>query len=352
MHEILRKVSKFNPSIDVSCTFDGDFIVSGTNVSQLNHCSKYLEQEYQLIKFSKNTNERLIFSSPFVSYRETIIGKTGDIDDDHHGKKYPNFCLSKSPNKCSRLYVSAEPMSDELIDEIENGKIKIDNNDNSYIINNINTSQTLVKKYDWDSQDAKKIWSFGCPPGIANCIINCTKGVQYLNDIRNHIVGSFFQVITSGVLMYEPLRGVKFNLVDSILHPDPIRRGAGQIMPTAKRVFYAAQIASLPRIMEPIYLTEFIVYNKENVDKLYNILNQNQKCTVLKSDESKDKIMRKRKSVDIAIKNIRAYIPVAEMIKIDKLLQEIATIQCQFSHWQLIDGMCLHFIIYCVVCIF
>jgi len=43
------------------------------------------------------------------------------------------------------------------------------------------------------------------------------------------------------------MRGCRFNLEDVTLHADAIHRGGGQITPTARRVFFAAELTAKPR---------------------------------------------------------------------------------------------------------
>jgi elongation factor 2 len=45
----------------------------------------------------------------------------------------------------------------------------------------------------------------------------------------------------------ENMRGIKFNIMDVTLHPDSIHRGGGQIIPAARRVYYASQYTAKPR---------------------------------------------------------------------------------------------------------
>lgn len=54
----------------------------------------------------------------------------------------------------------------------------------------------------------------------------------------------------------ENMRGVKFNILDVVMHADAIHRGGGQIIPTARRVYYAAALTATPRLQEPIFLCE------------------------------------------------------------------------------------------------
>src|SRR6218665_625308 len=52
------------------------------------------------------------------------------------------------------------------------------------------------------------------------------------------------------------MRGVRFDMHDVTLHTDAIHRGGGQIIPTARRCFYACVLTVAPRLMEPVYLVE------------------------------------------------------------------------------------------------
>lgn len=45
----------------------------------------------------------------------------------------------------------------------------------------------------------------------------------------------------------ENMRGIRFDIHDVALHTDAIHRGAGQIMPTARRVMYACELTAGPK---------------------------------------------------------------------------------------------------------
>ena len=47
------------------------------------------------------------------------------------------------------------------------------------------------------------------------------------------------------------MRGVRANFVDVTMHPDAIHRGGGQLIPTARRLFYALELLSQPTLLEP-----------------------------------------------------------------------------------------------------
>ena len=64
-----------------------------------------------------------------------------------------------------------------------------------------------------------------------NILIDCTKGVQYINEIKVSVVAGFQWASKEGVLCDENMRGVRFNIDDVTLHVDTIDRGGGQIIP-------------------------------------------------------------------------------------------------------------------------
>ena len=56
---------------------------------------------------------------------------------------------------------------------------------------------------------------------------------------------------SAGPLCEEPMRNLKFKILDASIAPEPINRGGGQIIPTARRVAYSAFLMATPRLMEP-----------------------------------------------------------------------------------------------------
>ena len=73
------------------------------------------------------------------------------------------------------------------------------------------------------------------------------------------VVAGFQWASKEGVLCDENMRGVRFDIQDVTLHADAIHRGGGQIIPTARRVFYASVLTAAPRLLEPVYLVEIQV---------------------------------------------------------------------------------------------
>ena len=114
----------------------------------------------------------------------------------------------------------------------------------------------LADKYGMDVGEARKIWCFG-PDGTGpNFLIDAAKGVQYLNEIKDHCVSGFQWATKEGPMAEEQVRGLMIRVLDVTLHADAIHRGAGQILPTARRVTYASMLTASPSLLEPMYLAD------------------------------------------------------------------------------------------------
>jgi len=189
----------------------------------------------------------------------------------------------------------------------------------------------LVENHGFAKQEAEKLWTFGCPPEAkANILIDCTKGVQYLNEVKDSMVGGFIQATAAGIIAEEAMRGIRFELNDMTMHADAIHRGAGQIMPPCKRAMYACQIKSEPRIMEPMYVVDITVPNNQMAG-VYNTLNQRRGVVDVTEERPGTPLVK-----------VKAFLPVLESFGFTQLLRQntsgTAFPQMIFSHWEKMNG--------------
>merc|ERR1712232_1059464 len=99
--EGMKKLSKSDPLVVCTTEESGEHVIAGCGELHVEICLKDLKEEYAQCDFS--------VGDPVVSYRETVGGDSKQT------------ALSKSPNKHNRLYITAEPMSEELAKAIEDG---------------------------------------------------------------------------------------------------------------------------------------------------------------------------------------------------------------------------------------
>jgi Elongation factor G, domain IV len=137
----------------------------------------------------------LKISDPVVGYRETVKAESSIV------------ALSKSQNKHNRLYAKALPLDEELTLAIESGKVTA--RDDFKL-----RARVLADEFSWDVTDARKIWCFGPDTTGPNLLVDVTKGVQYLNEIKDSCVAAFQWATKEGVCAEENMRGVRINILD------------------------------------------------------------------------------------------------------------------------------------------
>ena len=92
-----------------------------------------------------------------------------------------------------------------------------------------------------------------------------------LLTVRESIVQGFQWGTREGPLCDEPIRNVKFKILDANIAAETIHRSRGQVIPTARRVAYSAFLLATPRLMEPIYSVE-IQAPADCVSAIYKVL--------------------------------------------------------------------------------
>ena len=75
-------------------------------------------------------------------------------------------------------------MPDGLAEDIDNGEVTPRDELKA-------RARYLSDKYDYDVTEARKIWCFGPETLGPNIFVDCTKGVQYLNEIKDSCVAGF-----------------------------------------------------------------------------------------------------------------------------------------------------------------
>jgi elongation factor 2 len=233
------------------------------------------------------------------------------------------MCLSKSPNKHNRLFMKAQPLTEGLPEAIDDDKVSSKDDPKT-------RGRYLADNFEWDVGEARKIWSFG-PEGTGpNMVIDVSKGVQYLNEIKDSVVSGFQWASKEGVLCDENMRGIRFDIHDVTLHADAIHRGGGQIIPTARRVMYACVLTAQPRLMEPVFLVE-IQCPENAIGGIYGVLTRR-----------RGHVFEENRIAGTPMYQVKAYLPVNESFGFDSALRAgtggQAFPQCVFDHWQLMSS--------------
>ncbi len=271
----------------------GEYLLSGMGELHLEIAVKFLK-EY-------GGGLELITSQPLVVYRETASTK-GVV------------AMAKSPNKHSRFWVQVEPLDQNVVDLMEKGSL-------FEAMGNKRITTALREDAGWSAQEAKNVWAL---EEHRNILVDMTKGIQYLREVKETVNSGFRWAAKNGPLSDEPIRGVKVTLLDAKLHEDPVHRGPAQIMPAMKRAFWGSFLTAKPVLIEPIY--------KIGVSVPHQFVGE---VTGL--------ITRKRGRVTASeqkgpITNIKGFLPVSETFGLSADMRSAtsghAFWQTQFDHWE------------------
>lgn len=281
----------------------GEHIIAASGELHLEICLQDLQQDFM--------GTEVKVSDPVVSFRETCTEKSNQT------------CLAKSANKHNRLYVEAEPLGPELCNAIDEGDVKAG-------ADNKLQGRLLADDYGWDVSEARKIWAFG-PEGTGpNLFVDTTKGVNYLIEIKESVVGGFAWGSQNGPLCEEQMRGCRFNLMDVVLHADAIHRGMGQIMPTARRVCFSSMLTAGPGLLEPVYLCNISV-PQDAMGNVYGVLTRR-----------RGHVFTEEQRPGTPQMTLLAYLPVMESFGFTADLRSNtggkAFPQCSFDHWEPMSG--------------
>jgi len=301
--EGMKRLAKSDPMVLCYTEESGEHIIAASGELHLEICLQDLQNDFM--------GTEVKVSDPVVSFRETCSTKSDQT------------CLAKSANKHNRLYVEAEPISSELCIAIDDGDIKAG-------ADNKLQGRKLADEFGWDVSEASKIWAFG-PEGTGpNTFVDTTKGVNYLIEIKESVVGGFAWATQNGPMCEEQMRGCRFNLMDVVLHADAIHRGMGQIMPTSRRVCFSSMLTAEPGLLEPVYLCNISV-PQDAMGNVYGVLTRR-----------RGHVFSEEQRPGTPQMTLLAYLPVMESFGFTADLRSHtggkAFPQCSFDHWEPMSG--------------
>merc|ERR1719221_1450656 len=301
--EGMKRLAKSDPMVLCYTEESGEHIIAASGELHLEICLQDLQNDFM------GTDVKV--SDPVVSFRETTTTKSSQT------------CLAKSPNKHNRLFMEANTISPELCIAIDEGEVKPG-------LEAKVMGRKLADEFDWDVTEARKIWAFG-PEGTGpNLLVDTTKGVNYLNEIKESVVGGFAWASQQGPLCEEQMRGVRFNVLDVTLHADAIHRGMGQIMPTARRVCFSSLLSAGPCLLEPVYLCNISV-PQDAMGNVYGVLTKR-----------RGHVFQEEQRPGTPQMTLLAHMPVMESFGFNADVRAAtggkAFPQMVFSHWAVLQG--------------
>ena len=217
--EILRQVSKEDPTIEISINEDtGEHLVSGQGELHLEVITHRIQRNHGI---AVHTGE------PIVVYREAVQQQSDVVE-------------GISPNRHNRFYISAEPLDDDIVAGLRLGEISMDMPEQE--------RREALQEAGMDkdtSQNVEHIYG-------TNIFIDDTKGIQYLNETMELAIEGLEDALSEGPLAREPVQGTLLRLHDARLHEDAIHRGPAQVIPAVRGAVHNSLLDAEIVLLEPI----------------------------------------------------------------------------------------------------
>lgn len=217
--EALRRITVEDPNLIVKINEEtGETLMAGMGVLHLEIATSLLQE----------AGLSITTSQPLINYRETIRTKAGPV-------------MSKSPNKHNKIFMRVEPLDENIIEMIKTGHIKEDMDKKEMA--------RILREKGWNADEAKNVAAIDIG---GNILIDETKGVQFIQESMDSIRSGFDDVVHSGPIAHESVRGLKFILHHFVPHEDPAHRGLAQLMPAARRSMLGSMLVANSVLLEPI----------------------------------------------------------------------------------------------------
>lgn len=307
MLDSLRKVNKSYPLLTTRVEESGEHVMLGTGELYLDCVMHDMRKVFSEIDIK--------VADPVVSFCETVV-ETSSLK-----------CFAQTPNQKNKITMISEPLEKGLAEDIENEVVMINWNKKQL-------GDFFQTKYEWDLLAARSIWAFGPEHNGPNVLLDDTLpsevDKELLQTVRESLVQGFQWAAREGPLCEEPIRNVKFKILDATISKEPLHRGGGQIIPTSRRCAYSAFLMATPRLMEPYYFVE-VIAPADCVTAVYTVLSKR----------------RGHVTTDAPIPGsplytIKAFIPTIDSFGFETDLrthtQGQAFCMSVFSHWQIVPG--------------
>ncbi|SPO24385.1 probable ribosomal elongation factor EF-2 [Ustilago trichophora] len=307
MLEGLRKINKSYPLAVMKVEESGEHVIMGTGELYLDCVLHDLRVLFSEIEIR--------VSDPVVRFCETVV-ETSAVK-----------CYASTPNKRNKLTIICEPLEKGIAEDIESGVLDISMPPKVL-------GKLLQEKYGWDLLASRSVWAFGADARGANILVDDTLPSEVdkklLYSVKESIAQGFQWGCREGPLCDEPIRNVKFRILSADLASEPIHRGGGQIIPTARRACYAAFLMATPRLMEPIYEVE-VSTPAAGIASVYTLL-----------AKRRGHVVKDTPKPGSTLFTVKAYIPVIDANGFETDLriatQGAAFALMTFSHWSIVPG--------------
>ncbi|RZC82845.1 hypothetical protein C5167_045632 [Papaver somniferum] len=179
--------------------------------------------------------------------------------------------------------------------------------------------------FGWDIKLSDEIWSLD---GF-NLLMNSSKGVQHLNQVKDSIIAGFHRAAEKRILADELMMGICVEVSDGALHVGATHRG-GVLDSAAVSSVHASLRRAAPRLLEPVYMVE-VLTPMNALGTVYTVTNGRQNCQIFQQN-----------SMSGDVYSIKFYLSVRSSLGFFEKLRTTTSGRVLYSyffdHWQIVDS--------------
>ncbi len=199
----IRKCMKAFPSLQSRVEQSGEHTLVGSGELYMDCVLRDLRENYGKVEVK--------VSDPVVPFAETVTEPS------------KLRCYADTPNGLNRITMIAEPLEEDVMEALERGEFDLQNT-----VEAKRTSSKKLESLGWDLLAARSVWTFGPhskrgPNALLNDITDPQVRAK-AEKLRESIVQGFAWATREGPLTDEPVRGVKFRILDLSVAPTAIGR--------------------------------------------------------------------------------------------------------------------------------
>ncbi|KAI5969380.1 SNU114 [Candida margitis] len=307
----LNKISKSYLSSVIHVEENGDTVVVAPG-------EFYMDCLLHDLRVYFNNDLQIRVSDPMTIFSETCITQS-----------FTQIPVATRDGEVS-ISVIAEPVNDvRLSYEIEKGLIDIN-------LSKREMSAILKERFGWDTLAARSIWSFGPddligPDILLDDTLDGETDKEQFSKLKPLIVSGFKWCVNEGPLFNEPIRNVKFKILEANFGEDAESfLNAAQIIPLVRRACYTGLLTAKPRVMEPVYKVDAVCPYKA-----IRIIKE-----VLKS--RRGTFSGHEPIEGTPLYHVEGFVPVIDSFGMSSDVklhaQNKVTLSLVFSHWEIVPG--------------
>lgn len=196
----LQMVQRMYPSAVVRVEETGEYVLQGTGELHIDCMMHDLRLVYGQLEVR--------ISDPSVCFRETVAAESALT------------CVAETPNKRNQVSMMSQPLDEGLAEEVEVAQITLEGERELL-------EKHLQNSHGWDLLAVRGLWAMHATNVLINDTLPDEVDTKLLQEAKQAVIQGFEWACREGPLCGEPIRAVKFKLLDATIAVEEAMRSGG-----------------------------------------------------------------------------------------------------------------------------